>query len=336
MTKRERVIRALRHQPVDMAPYHVELTWGEHNKLTDYTGDPAFLDKAGVHLQGYQYGGWPTEQAPGSGMFRDDFGVVWNRSGTDKDIGVVDHPLVTEPDIALFQEPFLNEARLREEIETCLARKKDRFTYLGIGFTLFERFWSYCGMENALVFMLTDPEFTHAVLERICDFNLRVLDVMLEYPSDAIYFGDDWGQQKGLIMGPHLWREFMKPYLARMYRKAKDAGRYVFQHSCGDIHELFPDLIEIGLDCYQTFQPEIYDVAAVKREYGKELSFWGGVSTQRLLPFASPEEVKAESARLIRLLSVNGGYIAAPTHAVPPDVPVENLLAMLDAFQHQV
>jgi uroporphyrinogen-III decarboxylase len=107
----------------------------------------------------------------------------------------------------------------------------------------------------------------------------------------------------------------------------------------GDTRDLFlsfhPDLIEIGLDCYQTFQPEIYDIEKVKSEYGADLSFWGGISTQRLLPYATPDEDRRETARIMRIMGKGGGYIASPTHSVPGDVPPENILAMCDVFLHQ-
>lgn len=107
------------------------------------------------------------------------------------------------------------------------------------------------------------------------------------------------------------------------------------QHSCGDIHEIFPDLIEIGLDCYQTFQPEIYPMETIKKEYGAHLCFWGGISTQRLLPFASAEEVRRVTAETLRIMKPSGGYIAGPTHAIPGDVPPENIQAMMEVLTQQ-
>ena len=94
-------------------------------------------------------------------------------------------------------------------------------------------------------------------------------------------------------------------------------------------------MIEIGLDIYNTFQPEIYDVAKMKREYGKDLTFYGGISTQQLLPKATPDEVKAEMRRLMGILGKGGGYIVAPTHAMPNDIPTENILAFLEVVQNQ-
>ncbi|MGC8863654.1 MAG: uroporphyrinogen decarboxylase family protein, partial [Armatimonadota bacterium] len=136
-------------------------------------------------------------------------------------------------------------------------------------------------------------------------------------------------------MGAPHWREFIKPRIKRVYERAKSAGRFVMQHSCGDIYELLPDLIEIGLDVYQTFQPEIYDVKTVKREFGRDLTFWGGISTQAVLPWVTPDEVKRVAREMIAAVGAGGGYIAAPTHAIPGDVPPENIVALVEAFQSQ-
>jgi uroporphyrinogen decarboxylase len=200
---------------------------------------------------------------------------------------------------------------------------------------MFERLWSYVGMEDALVYMITDPEFVHELLDKILEFNLKVIDIFNEYPFDGIYFGDDWGQQKGMIMGAPFWREFIKPRMAKMYERAKKGGKFVLQHSCGDIQEVFEDLIEIGLDCYQTVQPEIYNLQSIKEKYGDKLCFWGGISTQMALPQKSPEEIRAIVRQTREIMSKNGGYILAPTHAVPQDVPPENVIAMLEEFAAQ-
>lgn len=120
-----------------------------------------------------------------------------------------------------------------------------------------------------------------------------------------------------------------------MYAAAKSEGKFVTQHSCGDIEELFPDLIEIGLDAYNTFQPEIYDVEKVKSVYGDKLAFWGGISTQHVLAHGTPEDVIAETKKMLKIMGKNGGYIAAPTHSVPRDVPAENILAFIETVKNQ-
>lgn len=151
----------------------------------------------------------------------------------------------------------------------------------------------------------------------------------------CIRFGDDWGQQRGLIMGPKHWRRFIKPRVAQMYARVKEGGRYVMQHSCGAIQELFPDLVEMGLDIFNTFQPEVMDVAWCKREFGRDLTFYGGISTQQVLPRATPGEVREVVRRMMDLVGQDGGYIVAPTHAIPRDVPPENIVAMLEVVQAQ-
>jgi uroporphyrinogen decarboxylase len=123
--------------------------------------------------------------------------------------------------------------------------------------------------------------------------------------------------------------------LKQLYGYVKGKGMYVAQHSCGDIREVFGDLVDIGMDIYNTFQPEIYDVKGMKREYGRDVTFYGGISTQRLLPFGSPEDVRRETLEMMETVGRDGGYIAAPTHSIPNDVPTENILAFLDAVRGQ-
>ena len=328
MTRREAVVRALKHEETEHIPFHVEFTLQEEEKILHNTDKDAFFKKYGGYLHYFQYWGYPTEREDNPEHFTDDFGVTWNRSGVDKDIGVVDNPVISEPDISLYPTPYLNEKRIREECEKILATKEDKFCFAGIGFSMFERLWSYVGMEDALIYMITDPDFVHELLDKILSFNFN------EYPFDGIYFGDDWGQQKGMIMGAPLWREFIKPRMEIMYRHAKKNGKFVLQHSCGDIEDVFEDLIEIGLDCYQTVQPEIYDLKSIKERYGDRLSFWGTISTQQALVHASPSELEKIILDTVEIMRNGGGFIVAPTHAVPQDVPVENVMAMLNCFKN--
>jgi len=243
--------------------------------------------------------------------------------------------VLRDPENDTYALPPLDEARLRRDMEQRLQEKTDEFFYTGIGFSMFERAWSFCTMQEVLIGMLAYPARLEALLDEICEYNLKILDIQLQYNVDGVYFGDDWGQQKGLIMGPDHWRRFIKPRMARLYARAKSAGKWVIQHSCGDIHEILPDLIDIGLDAYQTVQPEIYDLTQLKKQYGAHLTFWGGISTQRILPQGTPAQVHAKTVETLRIMAPGGGYIAAPTHAVPQDVPPENILAMLEVFAEQ-
>lgn len=335
MTQRQQVIEALQHRSVFPIPYHVDFTMQEYEKMIEYTGNPRFMQAYTPCMHAVSYSGRTREIPERPGFFLDDYGVVWNRTGADRDIGVIDRPVIPDIEDYAYRFPEVDEKTLRAEMEQLMATKGDRFTMAGIGFSMFERAWTLCSMEEVLMAMVAAPAALDRLLEDICDYHLQMVRIMLEYDVDGIYFGDDWGQQKGLIMGKPHWMRFIKPRIQRLYNEVKAKGKFVFQHSCGDIHEILPELVEMGLDCYQTFQPEIYDIQQVKNTLGQRLSFWGGISTQRLLPFAEPDEIQKETVRILNILGKNGGYIAAPTHAVPGDVPPENIMAMLEVFAHQ-
>jgi uroporphyrinogen decarboxylase len=178
------------------------------------------------------------------------------------------------------------------------------------------------------------PEFVRELLGRIADYNIAQAREALKYDIDAVYFGDAWGQQHGLQMGPRLWREFILPQLKRMYGVVREAGKFVMIHSCGDVDELFDDLVAIGLSSFNPFQPEVMDVYSLLPRYRGRLAFHGGLSTQRTLPFGTVDDVRAEVRRLLAL-GGDGGYIFAPAHDVEGDVPLENMLAAIELVQNQ-
>lgn len=336
MTRRERVIAAIRHDNPDFTPYDCSLTSQQWEIFTAFTGDPNYLEKCNLHMHGFGYDGNPRPIPGVPEHVIDDFGVVWNRSGADKDIGVIENPLIPDLETMHYEFPPVDEVEIRRAMEEMLDTREDKFVSAGIGFSMFERAWSLCGMENLLMGMLTCPQQVETLLNGVREYDEKILDILLSYPIDAVYFGDDWGQQKNLIMGPALWRTFIKPQMKQLYEKAKNQGKYVLQHSCGDIWEIFDDLVEIGLDVYQTFQPEIYDVVKFKEKYGRDkLTVWGGISTQHILHSGTPTEVEAETRRIMKILGEGGGLIAAPTHGVPQDVSPQNLLAMLKVFTEQ-
>ena len=335
MTRREAVIEALEHRDIRPVPWTLGLTSQAADALRSAGKDKGLENNFGSYIIGSDYDGWPAPIPGKPGYFRDDFGVVWNRNGADKDIGVIDGFVMGNPETDTYTFPTVDTAKLRRQIESTLTERRDRFVMASFGFSMFERAWTLMGMENLLVYMLECPEALEKFFDKLCDFLLKLVDIALEYDVDAVHFGDDWGMQKGLIMGPNHWRRFIKPRIARLYSRVKSKGKYVSQHSCGDCREIFSDLVEIGLDCYQTLQPEIYPVAEMKKKYGNHITFWGGVSTQRCLPMLSPSEVQKEIINVIKTAGVNGGLIIAPTHSIPQDVPVENILAMAEVFQNQ-
>jgi len=331
MTPRERVMAAVKHQDTDIVPYHIDFTWEAHRKAAAYYRDEQFMRHIGNHLAIATYG---FEQPLESSRFRDFFGVVWNRS-VDKDIGVVEGLCLPEPTLANYTFPTVDAESYRQACGRLVAEHPDAFRMGGVSFSLFERAWTLRGMENLLMDMVEHPAFVDELMERICEFNLDAIRVAAEFPIDAVHFGDDWGQQQGTIMGPAMWRRFIKPHLSRMYREVKSHGLRVCQHSCGDVRELMGDLIDIGLDIFNTFQPEIMEPAWAKREFGRHLTFWGGISTQRVLPFKTPAEVRENVLYMLRTVGEGGGYICGGTHALPSDVPTENIVAMIETLRGQ-
>lgn len=332
MNNRERVLAALHFQKPDTVPYCVYFTSSMQEKLEAHPGWQEYARKMDNHITAVDLSLGFQEVRPG--YFRDEYGVVWNRSGVDKDIGVVDHYQLQDPsDLAGFELPTVDETRIRQNLEWLISTPRSNFRLANIGFSLFERAWTLRGMENLLCDMLEEPEFVHGLMEKITIRNLQLIDIALEYDIDAFLFGDDWGQQRGLIMGPVCWRTFIKPYLAQMYARAHKKGKYVFQHSCGDIRLIMEDLYDIGLNAYQTFQPEIYGYDYAQKLFGK-IAIWGGISTQQDLPSKTPAEVAAVTRNLLAAFP-HGGLIAAPTHSVPGDVPPENIISMMDVLLHQ-
>jgi len=265
--------------------------------------------------------------------FRDVFGVLWDRS-IDKDIGNVIGQVLPEPTLAGYTFPDPADERFFADIPAKLTRFPDRFRVFQIGFSLYERAWTLRGMEPLLMDFHDHPAFAHKLFAAIADYNLAQVHRALAYDIDAVYFGDDWGQQHGLQMGARWWNEFIYPQLRRMYAAVREAGKLVMIHSCGDVDELFDALIDAGVNCFNPFQPEVTDVYALLPRYRRRLAFHGGLSTQRTLPFGTPEQVEAETRRLLEA-GAEGGYIFAPAHDVEGDVPLENLLAMIETVQSQ-
>lgn len=330
MTKREIMNLAIEGGPVPYTPWNLDFTQKAADRLKRHfkTGDLESI--LGNHMAGYGCG---FMKELGGGRVMDFFGVIWDRT-EDKDIGVVEGLVLPEPSLNSFQLPDPRAAFIFEGMAERTRRDKDMFKIFNIGFSLFERAWTLRGMENLMIDFYENPAFVHELLERITSYNIAQAEEALKYDIDAVQFGDDWGSQRGLLMGPDIWREFLKPHLARMYSTVRKAGRKVLIHSCGDVDELFDELIDIGLNCFNPFQPEVMDVHALHARYKGRLAFHGGLSTQRTLPYGTPDEVRAETRRLLEM-GRSGGYIFAPAHATPGDVPLENMLAFIEEVKKQ-
>jgi uroporphyrinogen decarboxylase len=259
--------------------------------------------------------------------------VVWDRR-VDKDIGIVEGCVLPEPTLQDYDFPDPLDPRFFADIADRIEKYGERFRVFQIGFSLYERAWTLRGIPNLLMDFYDHPDFVSDLLNAIADYNITQVREALKYDIDAVYFGDDWGMQHGLQMGPRMWHHFIYPVLKRMYGVVRGAGKFVMIHSCGDVDELFDSLIEIGINCFNPFQPEVMDVETLMRQYRGRLAFHGGLSTQRTLPYGSVEDVRRETIHLLEL-GREGGYIFAPAHDIEGDVPLENMLAFIEIVQHQ-
>ena len=332
MTKRDVVYAVLNGKKPPYVPWSCGFTKEARERLQAHYGSVDWDEAIQNHI--LKLGsdiGFFTDL--GNNRLQDVFSVIWDRS-IDKDIGTPEGSLLCEPSLKHYQFPNPLDPRFFADIPGRIAKYPDRFRVFQIGFSLYERAWTLRGMQNLLMDFYDNPGFVHELLNAIADYNIAQLNEALKYDIDAVYFGDDWGQQHGLQMGPKLWREFIYPALKRMYGAVHAGNKQVFIHSCGDVDELFEDLIGIGLNCFNPFQPEVMDVAALHRTYRGRLVFHGGLSTQRTLPYGNVEQVRAETRRLLEM-GGEGGYIFAPAHDVEGDVSIENMLAFIELVLEQ-
>jgi len=268
------------------------------------------------------------------GIYQDEWGVIWDRR-IDKDIGTPINCILEDNKLNKLKVPDPDNPERYAHFKPIIKANERRYLLAKFSYSLFERAWSLRGMENLMMDFINNPSFVHEMFEIITDFNLKIMSNLGRFNLDGVYFGDDWGSQRGLLINPNMWREFVKPYLKIMYKKAHDCGYDVFIHSCGDISKIINDLIEIGLNVFNPFQPEVMDIEALMMQHSHNLAFYGGISIQKTLPFGNPEEVCEEIENRIELAKKFGGLIVSPSHDMPHDIPTKNILAMVERIKSQ-
>jgi uroporphyrinogen decarboxylase len=188
------------------------------------------------------------------------------------------------------------------------------------------------GSELAMTHLLLEPALFEAALEgifqRVYDYCQRFVAACGDHLA-IFCLGDDFATQRGLMISPQLWRRYLKPRYARLFEIGQRADKPIWFHSCGDITAVLPDLLDIGMNVWETVQLHTLPLspAELERQYGQRLTFFGGINTQRL-PFITPEEVRMEVRSVIGALGEGGGYICGPDHAIKPDVPPQNIWAL--------
>jgi len=234
------------------------------------------------------------------------------------------------------KEIFIRPEWKKQARQIC-AENRASFIIGNLGWGLFERSWNLRGFENLLVDMVNEPDFVEETMDRLMNLYLSFVEYTADLPIDGILFGDDWGDQRGIIIGPKRWRKFLKPRWAKIYEAVHAHGKYVLHHSCGSVAEIMPDIIEIGIDVLESVQPEAAGMNPyeLKKKWGDDIVFWGCLGSQSTLPFGGPDDIRREVQRLKAEMGRNGGYILAPAKPLQPGTPTENAVAVLEAFLEQ-
>lgn len=333
MTPKERVRRAIRYQPVDRLPTQINYTQAEGAKMAAHFGVPIkdLPARLNNHILRVDLTAPRRLSLDGKTSY-DWWGVGFDTE--EEGYFVSDSPLADTTNLERFPFPDPHASLLLDDAARAIAVDNgEHFVVPNLGFSLFERAWSLRGFANFLMDLALEPEFSADLLERITAIQLVLIHRFIALGVDGGYFGDDYGAQKGLLMSPTTWRHLIKPRLARLFAPFRDAGLPVFMHSDGDIAPILPDLVEIGLNVFNPVQPEVIDHRWLRATFGERLAYYGGISTQTVLPNGTPAEIKAAAAETMRTLAPdNTGLIVAPSHRMMTDIPMENVEALLDAF----
>jgi len=312
MTRRDYVKAAIQHHRTDRVPYAIDLcpdAWEAAREVVGEVSLEAFLDND----------------------VKDFSAPWWNWHELGPDWGGMIPPRSLAKVIGTGSYPDFIEAL------TAARDTSAQYFLVRIYGSHFEKAYFARGLENFLADMAGEPAFARKLLRSIVEKNLVMLENILALEEiDGGLLGSDWGSQRGLLMAPEIWEEMIRPGEQAEYDLIHAYGKDVWVHSCGNVEAIIPSLIEMGVDVLNPVQPEAMDIRALKAEYGDKLCFWGGISTQQTLPRGTPEEVKEEARAVRDLMSRDGGYLLAPAQSVQSDVPVENLLALLEVAREKV
>lgn len=316
---------------------------------TSMPGGQAYLypawfrpERRGDEFFAYDAGGTLLAQRPVGATFYDERCFPWedgypaDYKGLPEAMGkVLWSALVHSPWDHAAEPDFWSQLRKRTE---ALRASTDRALMVVVGCNLFEWGTFLRRIDNFLMDIYVDEANAEALLDALMESHLATLAKVCEAVGDLVdvlRFGDDLGHEGGPFMSPEVYRRLFKPrHRILVDYVKKHSGMKTFLHSCGSIHELLPDLIDVGYDVINPVQTSARDMEPerLKREFGKDITFWGGgIDNRTVLNQASPAEVKAEAWRRLDILSPGGGFVFNTVHNILPDVPPENVVALFDA-----
>ena len=282
--------------------------------------------------------------ASGFEMTPDSEGCISNEFGMRMRPGplymeVVAPPLAncqTAQDLAPFTMPDPHNSARYAKAKADIARFGEEYFVIGdCELTMFEMSWQLVGMQKYMEDLAMRASYVEPLLNLTHDWSLGVAQELSRLDIDAIWFGDDFGSQTGLMMSPRMWRRVFKPLYAEIFAAVKSANPdiLIIMHSDGAVAPLLPDLIEIGLDVFNPVQPNVpgHDPRELKEQFGDKLSFFGAIDQQGLLPNGTAAEITADIKAKIEVLGKGGGYMVAPAHIIQADTPPANVEAFIAA-----
>ncbi|NCO36699.1 MAG: hypothetical protein GW893_22935 [Armatimonadetes bacterium] len=341
MTSKQRVHAALNRQPVDRVPIFMWFHPATAARLGKLLEIPAsrVSEAMGDDIRqtwvnnNYAMEGIVHEKQGES--HTDSWGITWTREG---DFNQITHSPLTgagSEEVLAYRFPDQCVDELLAPMQLVATHSADYFIGCDNSPCVFEMYWRLRGMEQAMLDIVEEPGMAIEALGRCADFAVQLGEAACErFPLDWFWTGDDIGGQTGMMLSPGTWRAMVKPHLQKTFDVGRSHGLWVAFHSCGAIRPIIPDLIEMGCDVLNPIQCNCpgMDPLELKREFGSELAFMGGVDTQGVLPNGSPTDVARATARLLEGMTADGGgYILASSHTVPPETPDENIFAMYEA-----
>jgi uroporphyrinogen decarboxylase len=286
--------------------------------------------------------GWASTIFQGRDDHTDEWGVGWRGQPYTTPFGsgyypeMVHYPLADDDAIASYEPPDPTRPELYEGAARAIAEFGDEYWIVGVTqCTIWETAWALRGLERLLMDLLVDPDRAEAILDIPYRYHLAAAERLVRMGVDMLWTGDDIGAQRGMLMSPATWRRFLEPRMAEFIARMKviNPAVKIAYHSDGDVSEVIPDLIEIGVDVLNPVQPACMDPAQLKRRYGDRLLFWGSIDEQHTLPFGSPADVRTEILTRLTTIGQGGGLILGPTHHVQLDTPMENFWAMVETIR---
>ncbi len=274
----------------------------------------------------------PINDRGRSGRWLDEWGIEWLREGYGAK--VTGHPLQDGEDARRsYAFPDPDRKGRFESADQLLECREEHYVRGRVWFTLFERLWMLRGFSDLLMDPYTDLKRFSSLRDRVLEIDLQMIDRWLGRKVDAIFFSDDWGSQTSLLINPDDWRKLYRPAYRAMFQRVRDGGAHVWMHLCGNVSEILPDLVEIGLNVLNPIQPQALDVQVLARNFGGRICFNGGIDVQGTMIRGTPDEVRREVHDMVHLFGrFDGGYIGGMSHSIMPETPLDNIIAVLETF----